>query len=114
MATRGPSWLSGAETTMRRRWPIIAALGLGLPLLAVFATGCHHEEVAYYGPYRHGVYVERGYDYYPYGLYAYPYGYDGGYGYHGRFRHEREAREHAFRGEREHAFRYEGHREHHG
>ncbi len=93
---------------MRRRWPIIAALGLGLPLAAVFATGCHEREVTYYRAYpEHGVYVEPGYGYYPYG-------YDGGHYY----RHERE---HAFRNEgehhereREHSFHERGYREHHG
>jgi hypothetical protein len=99
---------------MRRRWLIGAALGLGLPLLGVFATGCREREVTYYRGYPgHGVYVERGYGYYPHGYYPYgyyPYGYYGG-------RHFRHEREHAFR-EREHAFRgrerhFRGEREHH-
>jgi hypothetical protein len=104
--------VSAKETTMRRRWPIIAALGLGLPLLTVFATGCREREVTYYRSYpEREVYVEPGYGYYPHG-------YHDRYRRHEHFRHERE---HAFRHERherherEHAVRHEREqREHHG
>jgi hypothetical protein len=47
---------------MRRSWPIIAALGLGLSVLGALATGCHErgrEVEVYRERPEHDVYVER-------------------------------------------------------
>ncbi len=82
---------------MRRSWPMFVALGLSLPLLGVFATGCHEREVTYYRAYpRREVYVEPGYEYHPYR----------------HEREEREEREYVVPREREHEHGYHHEREH--